>query len=560
MEPYWKSDVTDDGSPFEISVAFGGRGPELRLLAESQSEPLTPESGWRAGLALNERLARDFGADLSRFQRIQDLFVPLPSIPVRFSMWHGAVLRPSNVHPQFKLYVNPQVVGVAGASRLVERAFSELDMDYAWRFLSKHVSQSAFFIYLSLDLVSGSSARVKVYTAHPGATADQIDSQLRGTRGFAPGRAAEWVRRLAGSREILKTRPVQTCYAFRSADEAPEVTTYVPVRACAANDAEALERACACLSSQDAALLRRVAGAVTDRPLEDGRGLLTYVGVRQEGDRARVTAYLSPQIYSVATPRRFDSAARHNPTESLIRDLKPSIEHDEPATTFKEIQQTVADHQRVLGQHPFLTHLKNDATFDEVLRVVPRVAFFVMCFQDVLRLVYERTTEPLLKAFARTHELEDKGHDLWYLHDLDYLGLACNVQDLFSKEAKTIRDIAYTQIADAINAADDRSRFGIVLALEACGTEFFGSMVTCLERLGSADGLLYFARRHQQVERSHDMFDASAQRTLNETIVSREVLPEVLAVIERTFGTMTSLADDLHRCFERTSDSQGPVA
>src|SRR5262245_13842847 len=45
-EPYWLSDVTDDGSPFELSIAFGGKSPELRLLAECQEPPLTSESGW----------------------------------------------------------------------------------------------------------------------------------------------------------------------------------------------------------------------------------------------------------------------------------------------------------------------------------------------------------------------------------------------------------------------------------------------------------------------------------------------------------------------------------
>src|SRR4051812_47709679 len=65
-EPHWQSDVTDDGSPFEISVAFSGKTPELRLLAECQERPLTSESAWNAGLALNARLAHEFGADLSR--------------------------------------------------------------------------------------------------------------------------------------------------------------------------------------------------------------------------------------------------------------------------------------------------------------------------------------------------------------------------------------------------------------------------------------------------------------------------------------------------------------
>jgi hypothetical protein len=552
--------VTDDGSPFEMSIAFGGKGPELRLLAECQEKPLNAASGWQSGLSLNDRLQRKFGADLSRFDRVRDLFAPLPTIPVRFAMWHAAVLRASNLTPQFKLYLNPQVVGVAGAPRLIERALIELDMEHAWKFLSQQMSQSAHFIYFSLDLDSGANARVKVYTAHPGATAAEIDRQLQGGRWAERGRVASWIERLAGRRTALNGRPVQTCYAFRADDEAPEVTTYVPIRTCVDNDAEAVERACSFLSGHDASLLRRVCAGIADRPLEAGRGLLTYVGLRQDADRVRLTAYLSPQIYSVATPRRLEGSAPRVPTASVIRDLRPNTTQDGQPATFKEIRATVAEYQRILSTHPFLTHLENEATYAEVLRIVPRVAFFVMCFQDVLRLVYEKTTAPEFKSIARTHELEDKGHDLWYLHDVEHLGLSCNVQDLFSKETKAIRDIAYTQIADALNAADDRSRFGIVLALEACGTEFFGAMIMCLERLGSADGLLYFARRHQQVERSHEMFEASSQETLNQMLVPREAVPEVLAVIERTFGTMSALADDLHECLARTGETGGDLA
>jgi DMATS type aromatic prenyltransferase len=571
--PHWQSDITDDGSPFELSLAFSGGRPELRILAEHQQQPLSAESGWQAGLELNDRLAFQYGADLSRFDRIRDLFAPLPTIPVRFSMWHAAVVRSAEAAPDLKLYLNPQVVGAEGAARLIERMLVELGLESAWRALSQRVSPRAQFIYVSLDLSPSEQARVKVYTAHPGATAEQIDEQLQGiswnTRAGARAGAAEWIEALAGTRGPLTARPVQTCYAFRGNGAPPEVTTYVPVRTYVEDDAEAIERACKFLPSGEAELLRRVASALADRPLETGRGLLTYVGLRPGRDRPRVTAYLSPQVYSIASPRRPSSAARA-PLASVIRDLKPSAPAATPSRppvdgsmTFKDIQAIVATGQSALAKHPFLVHLERDATYEEVLRIAPRVAFFVMCFQDVLRLVHEKTTDPALKALARTHEAEDKGHDLWYLHDLQHLGVSCGVRDLFSKDNRGIRDIAYTQISDALKVADDRSRLGIVLALEAAGTVFFGRMINCLERLDAADGLLYFARKHQQVEASHEIFESSAQQELDAIVVPESVKAELLEVIDRTFGTMTALAENLEAALRKpasSSEAQGRVA
>ena len=52
--PAFKSDITDDSSPYEFSVAFDGGEPELRLLAEAQGGEGTPLDRWTAGWRLSE--------------------------------------------------------------------------------------------------------------------------------------------------------------------------------------------------------------------------------------------------------------------------------------------------------------------------------------------------------------------------------------------------------------------------------------------------------------------------------------------------------------------------
>ncbi|HEY2512585.1 MAG TPA: tryptophan dimethylallyltransferase family protein [Polyangiaceae bacterium] len=530
--PHWPSDITDDGSPFEYSITFGaGRAPELRILSEAQGEGLTGEASWNAGLRLNSRLAARYGADLSAFARVQDLFAPMPSIPSRFSLWHAAAL--DGAVPSFKAYLNPWVAGSEAAPRLVQQALGRLGLQGAAAGLSPH----APLVYLSLDLVAATSARTKVYAAHHRASASEIASRLGG-RHRDIARAIE---SLAGTDGILTSRPVQTCHAFRANGAAEDVTVYVPVRSYVDHDAQALDRACALLSPADAETLHDVVHAIAERPLTMGRGLVTYVALRPSD--GRVSVYLSPEAYAILAPRRTPSAAP--PKDSMVRELAPGARPRLCGATIGDVQRTVAEQRDRLAVHPFLTHLQERATVEDVRTVAPHVAFFVLCFQDVLRLVHEHTTDPELKAIAETHRREDAGHDLWYLHDLDRLGVSLGVRDLFADERARIRDVAYTQISDALRSSDDRSRLGVVLALEAAGAEFFGSMIAGLERLSHDEGLLYFARPHQKVEQSHDLFEDEASERMNRIAVPADVLREVLEVVERTFGTMTSLADEL---------------
>lgn len=102
----WQSNVSDDGAPFEFSIAFKENRAELRILLETQGSEPTLESNWAAGIKLNEYLAERFDVSLDRFNQIQDLFVP--SHPdANFAIWHSVCLF-TDKEPAFKLYLNPQ--------------------------------------------------------------------------------------------------------------------------------------------------------------------------------------------------------------------------------------------------------------------------------------------------------------------------------------------------------------------------------------------------------------------------------------------------------------------
>jgi hypothetical protein len=219
--------------------------------------------------------------------------------------------------------------------------------------------------------------------------------------------------------------------------------------------------------------------------------------------------------------------------------------------TMGHVQKVIAERRRALSNLGFLRALDGPGAIDDVRRLVPRMAFFVMCFQDVLRLAHSRSIDPQISALAKAHALEDKGHDRWYLEDVRRLGAECSLSWLFSDEHALTRDVAYDQIADVISAKHDCTRLAVALSLEAIGAEFFERTIRFLERIGQAEGLEYFARRHQTIEQEHAVFEERGRRELESIPIPDASMAEVLAAVHRTFDGMTKLADDLERSFRR---------
>ena len=302
--PIWPTDVTDDGSPFEFSVAFDGARPKIRLLVESLEEPMTLVSSWKAGHRLTERLSQSQGVDLDRFERVCDLFEPGRDAPARFALWHGALLE-EWLPTAYKVYLNPQVHGSPSARSVVLKALARLDMGRAADFVASRSASNADdpFLYFALDLWSDPSARVKLYVAHPGADAGAIERAIAGTRNHVPGAARSWIHRLLGGGGPFQDRPILTCYAFTSADDLPVATVHLPIRCYAGSDEDCVDRAFEHLGLRDRQSLRSAAELFADRALDAGRGLVTYVSLRPSKQGPAVTVYLAPEAFAVMPPR-----------------------------------------------------------------------------------------------------------------------------------------------------------------------------------------------------------------------------------------------------------------
>jgi DMATS type aromatic prenyltransferase len=300
--PHWPSDITDDHSPFEFSLALDGRSETLRLLTEPQ-DALNPslQASWRMANEIHEELALQWGASLQSYEQVADLFAPGPSPSGQFSIWHSAILGDSE-NPEFKVYLNPKIHGTDDAAQVLNAGLGRLGLGELWSGLTKNVLRRGRLdepVYFSLDLSNEADARVKVYVAHHNATARELTAALALSPGFDARRVEGWLEHLVGGLGPYTARPPITCFALRRGSiDMLSTTLHLPVRCYLAEDFEIARRVCGFLGFAQRVRYMRALTGLAERPLESGRGLQTYASLRASPGRQAVTVYLAPQVYS----------------------------------------------------------------------------------------------------------------------------------------------------------------------------------------------------------------------------------------------------------------------
>ncbi|MES2644116.1 MAG: tryptophan dimethylallyltransferase family protein [Myxococcota bacterium] len=303
----WPSEIADDNTPIELSVALERDAAALRVLFEPQAQESTLAGLREAGLAFHDRLEARYDADLSRFNRLRDVFLPA-DMQGRFAAWSSVVFARGE-RPSFKSYLNPNAQGAALAPALVEEALARLDLRHAGANLREAATQRGPFLdelkYFALDLTRHAHARVKVYVHHHGATASDLEAACAASRNHASGEVLAFARAMCRGDEPMRARAPFTCHAFTS--ERPDratTTVYVPVCAYAHDDAEAYRRVVAWLEERgmDPTPYRRVVLDAAARSLDAGVGLQSWIALRNDGDHPRLTVYLATEARHVHPP------------------------------------------------------------------------------------------------------------------------------------------------------------------------------------------------------------------------------------------------------------------
>jgi DMATS type aromatic prenyltransferase len=364
----WQSDVSDDGAPFEFSIALDPNQVELRVLVEAQGNDPNLQSNWQAGLDLNQYLAKNFNVSLDRFEQIEDLFIPIDPA-AKFSMWHAVCFYPDK-EPSFKLYLNPQAQATSRAAAIIEESLVRLGFTHAWPTLAETAAQRGpdkdEFVYFSLDLAADTQARVKVYLRHHDATPTELESALSAARNYVPGDAIEFCQAMAPAQTSFSQKPAITCFSLIEGDNSTPSngTLYLPISNYVTDDRVVCDRLDLYFIQHSLPVSRYQSAiqALAARPLEAGVGMHSYTSLRRDRQQRRVTLYLNPEVNRVQPPQKILTA---QPTKSLrsLEDLsrhykKKSIEdhpffqrlHREPVNLinlwllFANFQEGIVDH------------------------------------------------------------------------------------------------------------------------------------------------------------------------------------------------------------------------
>ncbi|ROT33018.1 tryptophanase [Micromonospora sp. HM5-17] len=336
--PVWPSNVADDHTPVEFSVAFNrDEPPTLRILAEALGSPPGAAANLAAAYEFVERQARRFGLPTGRLDSLRELFAT-DHPQGEFALWHSLVFRHGR-RPEFKVYLNPEVKGVAMAPELVKAALGRLGLGASYQALLDHgvrpgeLGRRDRLAFFALDLHDAPHARVKLYLSHHDAQVRDVIRAAGLVDGIDPAELAEFCAVAGGPANVFDRRPLVSSYTFTGgADRPVGYSLYVPIRSYVADDEEARDRVATLLTRYgfDSSQLDRAIAALTSRPLRDGVGLLAHVSLRLGPPRPGVTVYLSAEAYRVLPPRPRSVPAGTDSAQRRAGGVRPRhLSHEE---------------------------------------------------------------------------------------------------------------------------------------------------------------------------------------------------------------------------------------
>ncbi|MFC5290354.1 tryptophan dimethylallyltransferase family protein [Actinokineospora guangxiensis] len=313
--PPWPSEIADDHSPVEYSVAFDQHGvPTLRLLVECVADAPSPLGNQIAALSAVHALSAKVPLSIERLADVAGPF--LTSTPAEpFSVWFSLVARP-DTGPMLKVYLNPHARGRAQAGDLVATALDRIGFiggERTIRAALRGLSTVDDYSFFALDLDDRPDARAKVYVSHTAATTADACRAAAVSRDGDPAEVAEFCAAAAGTDGPCQGRPLVSAYTFLPGDGAVPsgYSLYVPIRDYVGDDAEALARTMSLAKRYglpDTAV-RAAVDAVRGRDLADGRGLIAHLSLRTGPPHPGMTVYLSSEAYGVTTARHRVGAA-----------------------------------------------------------------------------------------------------------------------------------------------------------------------------------------------------------------------------------------------------------
>jgi hypothetical protein len=180
----------------------------------------------------------------------------------------------------------------------------------------------------------------------------------------------------------------------------------------------------------------------------------------------------------------------------------------------EEIIRIINEGRSKMADNEFIHCLNSDTLpFEEKMNCVPAMAFFVMGFKDLMRIIrYQNPKNDFEKAINR-HSEEDGNHWEWFLQDIQKLKLRNmggingveTLETLWDDDFIPVRDTLY-KVAHFIHKYPYAEyRLLMIEVLEISHEVWAVHMSKQVQKAGLYEQLSYFGRRHQDAEHSHEM-------------------------------------------------------
>jgi hypothetical protein len=217
----------------------------------------------------------------------------------------------------------------------------------------------------------------------------------------------------------------------------------------------------------------------------------------------------------------------------------------------KTVNHHIETRQKAFADHEFFARLRRDEPLVRVLPFARQLTFWVMGFQDALRINTELITDVALKRIARHHLSEDSGHDRWFLEDLLLIaGTLPDTDELFGRPHQTTRETTYCLLAESYRAQEDIERIVLLMTYESTGQVFFPAIVEYFKRSGIESALKYFAQTHLDVEKNHEIVEQQMQDTLNAIDLPELTRERCIRAVDRCYDAFLRLFDHLEKTIE----------
>jgi hypothetical protein len=210
------------------------------------------------------------------------------------------------------------------------------------------------------------------------------------------------------------------------------------------------------------------------------------------------------------------------------------------------VLQHISDRQKGFAEHVVFDGLQQDGPLEQVLAFAPRLAFWVMSFQDVLRLNAQRMKDPELAMLMLRHRQEERGHDNWFFEDAALLmGRPFNLTEPWGRAHEGTRDASYAILSEVLSPLDDRLRIILVLTLESTSHAFFSATANLPQTLSQGKRLKYFSNHHMEAEEQHEVFEEQMEAMLMGMELTPELRAQAIALVDRVYAAFHSMFDGL---------------